>query len=273
MKIKVNQIEYHLILKNLEISKEKIPIIFLHGFTGSSEDWLFIFDKLPEKYFPIAVDLIGHGKTDSPEDTTYYTSSSIIKHLDSIFNQLNFKKIILCGYSMGGRAAISYCMHHPYRIIAAILESTTAGIEDISLKKERVCFDLLLAEKIKKDGIENFIDYWMNIPLFESLKEIPDYESIKNKKYQNNVIGLANSLMGFSTGLMPSYWDKLNLLEFPTLLITGSSDAKYTEIGKRMLLKLKNAQHKIAPSCGHNVHLEKPDVFIKFVCDFLKSIN
>lgn len=273
MKIKVNQVEFNLLLKDSELIKDKTPIIFLHGFTGSAEDWLFIFDKLPSNYYPIAIDLIGHGKTDSPEDTCYYTSCSIVNQLDSIFNQMNLEKIILSGYSMGGRAVLSYCMRHPDKIIAAILESTTAGIEDFSLKKERIAFDFLLADKILKDGIESFIDYWMDIPLFESLKEIPDYELIKHKKYRNNVIGLANSLMGFSTGLMPSYWDRLNLLNFPVLIISGSFDKKYTEIGNKMLTKLKNAQHKIVNSCGHNVHLEKPDVFTKFVCEFLKSIS
>ncbi|MEG8946642.1 2-succinyl-6-hydroxy-2,4-cyclohexadiene-1-carboxylate synthase [Rosettibacter firmus] len=271
MKIKVDQIEFNILIDEKNYKEEKTPIIFLHGFTGCAEDWLFIFDKLPSEYYPIAIDLIGHGLTDSPDDPNYYTCRAIVNQLNYIFESLKIHKLILCGYSMGGRAALSYCLHYPQKIIASIFESTTAGIEDITIKKERVISDFLLAEKIREEGIESFIDYWMNNPLFKTQKEIPEYELIKKKKYKNSVIGLSNLLMGFSTGLMPSYWDKINQLEFPVLLITGSLDEKYTSISKRMKEKLKNAEHKIAESCGHNVHLEKPDVFIKFVLDFLNN--
>ena len=39
----------------------KIPVIFLHGFTGNINDWSFI-GKLAAGYTPILIDLIGHGK-------------------------------------------------------------------------------------------------------------------------------------------------------------------------------------------------------------------
>ncbi|MCX7798175.1 MAG: 2-succinyl-6-hydroxy-2,4-cyclohexadiene-1-carboxylate synthase [Melioribacter sp.] len=273
MKININQINFNIIPDDFKFIEEKIPIVFLHGFTGSSEDWTFIFDKLPEKYSPLAIDLIGHGLSDSPENPNFYTCSAIINQLDLIFNFLTIKKLILCGYSMGGRAALSYCIRYPQKIVAAILESTTAGITDYTLKKEKVISDFLLAEKIRKEGIKSFIDDWMNNSLFQSLKKLPDFENIKNKKYKNNAIGLSNSLIGFTTGLMPDYWKKLNLLNFPILLISGNLDEKYTTIAKEMKLKLPDAEHKIANQCGHNVHLEKPDVFVKFVKEFLKKIE
>lgn len=271
MKIEVDGIKFNLLLNESNLATDKIPVIFLHGFTGCAEDWLFIFDKLPAQYFPIAIDLIGHGETDSPEDTSLYSSSSIIHQLDYIFTKLNLNRIVITGYSMGGRAAISYCMRYPEKIIAAILESTTAGIENIELKKERVEFDFLLAEKIKEEGVESFIDYWMSTPLFKSLKNISDYDSIKNKKIKNSIAGLTNSLYGFSTGLMPSYWDRLKLLNFPALILSGSNDSKYTCICKNLTMLIKNATHKIVENAGHNVHLEKPDVFTNFVSDFLNT--
>ena len=273
MKIIVNQIEFNILIDESNRSEEKIPIVFLHGFTGCAEDWHFIFDKLPDKYFPIAIDLIGHGLTESPDDSCYYTCTAIINQLGSIFDYLKIDKLIICGYSMGGRAALSYCLHFPEKLIAAIFESTTAGIEDFELKKQRVISDFILAEKIRKEGVENFIEYWMNLPLFESQKVITDYDLIKNKKYQNSVIGLSNSLLGFSTGLMPNYWNKLNLLKLPVLLITGALDEKYTAIAEKMKIRFQNAEHKIAENCGHNVHLEKPDVFINFVLNFLNNLE
>ncbi|MFA7227406.1 MAG: 2-succinyl-6-hydroxy-2,4-cyclohexadiene-1-carboxylate synthase [Melioribacteraceae bacterium] len=272
MKLKVEDIEFNLLLNESSFEQSKIPVIFLHGFTGDAGDWQFIVDQLPEKYFPVAVDLIGHGSTDSPKDQMHYTCSAIVRHLDSIFSQLNFEKVILVGYSMGGRVALSYSLKHTDRIIAAVLESTTPGIEDICMKKERVEIDYLFAEKIKKEGVESFINFWFDTPLFNSLKKLPNFKEVRSKRIANSVTGLSNSLMSFSTGLMTSYWDKIVSLNFPVLLITGDYDKKYTSINTKMRLKLPDARHNSVSDCGHNVHLEKPEVFTKLVNEFLKNI-
>jgi len=273
MKLKVDDIQFNLLINESEFSNEKTPIVFLHGFTGRAADWQFIFNKIPSKFFPIAIDLIGHGETDSPENQDYYSCHAIVRQIDSIIDQLNIKKFIIAGYSMGGRAALAYSFKNPQKIKAAILESTSPGIEDFGLKKERVEFDFLLSDKIKNEGVESFIKYWFNIPLFKSLKKLPHFEDEKKLRNQNNATGLANSLSSFSTGLMPSLWGKLSLLEFPVLLLSGELDEKYTDINNEMKNKLPKAIQKSIPGCGHNVHLEKPELFTKFVLDFLNSIE
>jgi len=273
MKLKVDDIQFNILLNKSDLKQDKIPIIFLHGFTGCANDWQFIFNKLPQKYLPIAIDLIGHGETDAPEDQKYYSCSSIVHQIDLIIEQLEIKKFIITGYSMGGRAVLSYCSKNPHKIIGAILESTTAGIDDIRLKIERVELDLLFADKIKSEGVRSFVDYWFDTPLFESLKKLPQFKQIKNERNKNNPIGLANTLAGFSTGLMTSCWDKLHTLNFPILLFSGELDEKYTGLGKKMQSIFPNAKHQIVSQCGHNVHLEKPELFIRFANDFLNSLE
>ena len=272
MKLKVDDIEFNLLLNESDLNGNKTPVVFLHGFTGDSTDWQFIFDRLPNTFIPVAIDLIGHGKTDSPKDETHYSCTAIVRQLDSIFSQLNLQRIILAGYSMGGRAALSYCLKHSQRVSAAILESTTAGIEDICMKKERVELDLLFADKIKNEGVESFINFWFDTPLFESLKNLPNFEEVKGKRIGNSVTGLANTLSSFSAGLMMSYWDKLPLLNLPILLISGELDAKYTNINIAMNSKFPNARHTTVSQCGHNVHLEKPELFTKLVVEFLNTV-
>ncbi len=272
MKLKVDNIQFNLLINESDFNNEKTPIVFLHGFTGRAADWQFIFNKIPPKFSPVAIDLIGHGKTESPANPDYYSCHAIVHQIDSILDQLNIKKFIITGYSMGGRAALAYSFKNPQKIKAAILESTSPGIEDFRLKKERVEFDFLLSDKIKKEGVESFIEYWFNIPLFESLKKHPYFGDEKKLRNQNSTTGLANILSSFSTGLMPSLWEKLPQLKFPVLLLNGELDEKYTDINNEMKNKLSNATHKSISECGHNVHLEKPELFTKFVVEFLNSL-
>ena len=273
MKLKLDGIQFNILFDESAHHSSKIPVLFLHGFTGCAHDWNFIFDRLPSNYFPFAIDLIGHGETDSPEDEDQYTCSAIVRHINSILNHFGFEKIIIAGYSMGGRAALSFSLMNPQKIIAGIFESATAGIEDVTAKKERVEHDFLLADKIKTEGIESFMEFWLSSPMFGKLQSLQNFDDLKNMRNKNSVTGLANSLSSFSTGLMNSYWNDLYKLEFPVLLITGENDEKFTSINKRMVQKLKLAKHKIIPQSGHNTHLEKPELFTNLVLEFLNKIE
>lgn len=272
MNLEIEGIKFNLLLDETSDRRNKIPIIFLHGFTGSSKDWNFIFNSLPKKFFPIAIDLIGHGETDSPEELCMYSCGSIIHQLNLISEKIGIDKFVIAGYSLGGRVALSYSIKYHNKILGAILESSTAGIEAISDKKERVEHDLLLADKIKSEGMEWFMKFWLELPMFHSLKEKFDIDYIRNERAKNNVIGLSNMLAGFSTGLMSSYWQELKYLEFPVLLITGSEDQKFTDINRRMGELIPNVDLKIIDNAGHNTHLEKPELFTKLVLDFLNSL-
>jgi len=273
MKVDVDGIGFNVLLHDSEYDNHKAPIIFLHGFTGNAADWQFIFHQLPKNYYPVAIDLIGHGGTDSPEDPKHYSCSSIVYQIYTIAQKLGFEKFLITGYSMGGRAALSFTLRHPSKIKALILESATAGIEDICDQKQRVQLDLLLADKIKEQGVESFTEFWFNTPLFQSLKNLTDFEAEKNKRNRNSVVGLTNMLSGFSTGLMPNYWERIHTIEMPVLLISGELDEKYTSINRTMKSLIPNSLHHIVPETGHNTHLENPVLFAKFVADFLNSIE
>lgn len=271
MIIKKDSLHFNVKIDEGNLNSGKMPIILLHGFTGSSNDWDFIFDKLPKDFFPVAVDLVGHGKSSSPIELDHYTPVAQIAQLDSIRTELGFGKVILCGYSMGGRLALSYAIKYPQKIEALILESASKGLQNETDKSERLKNDFALAEKINSDGIEKFIDYWMKIPLFNTLNNLSGdkYKSIVLSKLNNSVTGLSNSLRGFSTGNMDIELHKLNNANIPVLLITGRLDTKFTNINKYLKNEFKNAVHEVIDNAGHNTHTEKEEEYISIVTNFL----
>lgn len=254
--------------------RSKPVIIFLHGFSGSSEDWKEILPNINSSYSPIAIDLIGHGKSSCNKKENDYTVYEIINQLHFVLRYFKIKDPVICGYSMGGRAALSFTVNHPNIPGAIILESTTAGIENPEDKIARVTSDTELARNLLSVGMEWFTDHWMNIPLFESQKQLPKktLEEIRKRKLEQNPLGLALSLRGFGTGKMPSLWNNLRTLRQKTLYITGELDSKFTDINRKMLRFTQNAEHKIIPNSGHNTHLEKPEEFTILVNNFLKSL-
>ncbi len=249
-------------------------VILLHGFTGSSKDWEEIIPRLSPNYNYYTIDLIGHGNSDSPSDNEFYNTASLIEQLREFAVKITKDKFVLIGYSMGGRAALSYSIKYPGSIAGLILESTTAGIKDEEEKIKRIKKDEELAEFIKNHSIEEFIDYWMNLDIFDTQKRFANSKLtvIKNSKINNSKIGLSNSLKGFGAGIMPNYFDELKNLNFKTLLITGDLDEKFILINNEMVNLFPSAKHTSLKNSGHNTHLETPDAFIKTVNNFLNEI-
>jgi 2-succinyl-6-hydroxy-2,4-cyclohexadiene-1-carboxylate synthase len=251
--------------------KESAFVFLLHGFTGSSNDWSEIIPNLKNKFSYVAVDLIGHGKSDSPNELEHYKTPSLITQLDDIFKHFTKERFILIGYSMGGRAALSYAVDFPEKLAGLILESTSAGIADEKLRQERILHDEQVIEILEKKSLEEFFKFWMSQDLFSTLNSIPQKKLLKAKaeKLLNNKFGLVNSLRGFGTGVMPSLHDKLNSIKCKTLLITGELDTKFSNINKELKKNIINSRHEIVKDSGHIVHFEKPEEFLNIANNFL----
>ncbi len=259
----------------LNTSRNRLKnVLFIHGFTGSSHDWENIIRHLPENFNYYAIDLIGHGNSDSPNIKKLYYADSLINQLKEFTSRVINDKFILVGYSMGGRAALSYSVKYPETIEGLILESSTAGIKDENGRQERIKKDEEIADYIFHHSIEEFIDYWMDLDIFNTQKRFANskLEEIKDSKLINNKIGLSNFLREFGTGQMPPLYNQLKNIDTRTLLITGDLDEKFRLINNEMVSLIPSAEHVSLKNSGHNTHLETPDAFIKTVSSFLYEL-
>ena len=254
-------------------SSSKNYLFFLHGFSGSSSDWNEIIPRINNDFKIFAVDLVGHGQSDSPDDVSLYTTKSMVEQLYQVIKKITEEKIILAGYSMGGRAALSFKANHPEIIKGLILESSSAGIIDEQQRLERIQSDEKLAQFIENHSMEEFVDYWMNIDLFKSQKNLPKsiLTNVRKSKLKNNKTGLANSLRGFGQGIMPHLHNDVKNISIKTLLISGELDLKYAKINYELSKLFSHAQHITIKNAGHNIHLEQPSSFANVINNFLSE--
>lgn len=257
---------------NNENSRESV--FFVHGFTGCATDWVPVVSLLNKKYNYYLVDLVGHGKSDSPKEKHYYTIDSIVNQLKEIVLTLTNNKIVLAGYSMGGRIALNFALQNASMLRGLILESSTYGIIEEELRKERVLQDEKLADFIDNNPIDKFIDYWMNIDLFNTQRRFSNerLSRIREQKLENNKTGLSNTLRYSGTGIMKSLCNNLKDIPVKTMLISGELDTKFTDINAEMVKLFSYAEHCIIKNAGHNTHLEEPHRFIEVINKFLSVI-
>jgi 2-succinyl-6-hydroxy-2,4-cyclohexadiene-1-carboxylate synthase len=257
----------------LRPGKSSKYIFMLHGFTGSLNDFRNISERINPEYTIAGIDILGHGKSDSPEDTSLYSASDTSAQLQRVINEFTSEKIILAGYSMGGRAAVSFAVNYPSLLNGLILESCNPGIEDAHERELRVMQDSKIISILESSSMEEFTGFWMNLDIFSSQKKLPVeiQEAIKNAKLKNNKTGLINSLKGFGTGIMPSYLKELRNINIPTLIISGDLDKKYSSICAKMAGRIPVCKHINIPGAGHNTHLEQPEQYITAVNEYLSG--
>ena len=155
--VPINGIDYHVQRSN----NPALPVIvLLHGFTGSAGTWSEVIGLLKGKYHIVAVDLIGHGKTTAPLDSSRYSMEKQVADLETLFREFNIPKFTLLGYSMGGRIALSYTIKFPKRVASLLLESSTPGLKTDIERIERIKKDELLAQRISSEGIRLFVEFW-----------------------------------------------------------------------------------------------------------------
>ena len=246
-------------------------LVLLHGFTGSAASWGNLLDELAEDgYRVIALDLLGHGTSTAPRDPGRYTMFHAQQDILTALQQLGVQagKAILLGYSMGGRVALYISYSYYFR--ALILESASPGLAETHEREQRKKSDYALAEHIENVGVEEFVAYWENLPLFASQKNLPveRWEAQRRQRLNNRSLGLANSLRGLGTGEQPPLHEQLNRLDLPVLLLAGELDDKFCGIAREMAEHLPQSQLKIIPEAGHTLHLERPEQFKEAVLTF-----
>lgn len=248
-------------------------IVMLHGFTGSTKTWERVASLLPQ-YRIIAIDCIGHGQTESPNDDTVYQMEYQLAVLEEVFEVLQLTSFTLIGYSMGGRIALSYAIKYPRRVKTLILESASPGIRTEQERNVRKEADEALANKIQLHGVTSFVDTWENIPLFASQNRLPQHvqQAIREERLQQHEQGLANSLRGMGTGVMSPMWGKLHTLSMPVTLITGALDTKFVDIAREMTAFTQKVRHLIVNDVGHTIHVENPAEFATIVKETI-SLN
>jgi len=256
-------------ITNIEVTE---TIVFLHGFTGSSKTWEPVIKHLPTSIRCIAVDLLGHGKTESPQQSERYQMREQIIDLHTLLNSLHISDFTLVGYSMGGRIALAYALTYPDHVKRLVLESASPGIQSVDEQQTRIKADESLANKIAHEGLDAFIDFWQDIPLFQSQQNLPEIkrQAIRQERLQQSALGLVNSLKGMGIGRQPSYWSHLSKLNMPVIFITGEFDRKFHMIAKQMTKSIASSQHIEVLGVGHAIHVENPVQFATIIMEQMK---
>jgi len=176
----------------------------------------------------------------------------------------------MLGYSQGGRVALLTASRHPDLASCLITISAGAGIDDPDLRLARAEADRALAARMRGMTLDEFLTEWTSRgPTATDHLEVATREADLAIRRQNSVEGLAAALEGYGQGAQPSIWDSLDRITCPVMVMSGSGDARYTEVGDRLTDLLPHAEHVIIEGAGHNPLADRPEPSAAAISDFL----
>lgn len=250
-----------------------IPLLLLHGFTGRGSSWAGQLSALQRSHRTIAVDLLGHGRSDAPADPYRYAAERQAADLAQLLGALGASPADVLGYSMGARIALQLAVDVPSVVRRLVLESPSAGIADAAERERRRADDEALARMIEREGIPRFIDHWQALPIFAGHAALTPAarRRLRRQRLGHPVAGLANGLRGAGRGVMAPLHARLRDLRLPVLVIAGSQDPNGREQAIEVAQAIPAARLEIIDGAGHTPHLEQATIFGRHVVAFLTA--
>ena len=265
--IRVNDIDL-----NYEQSGKGETIVFLHGYTGSSQDWASQIPVVSTDYRAIAVDHRGHGKSEAPVTEEAYSIKIFSEDVYTLLGRLGITRCCLVGHSMGGFMALQLVLDHPDIVKALVLVDTSSGEFEVApgYAELRAKLDDLTRTK----GMEAAFEYDAahNPVRIERFKRHPDMREVTRRKMMNtSVDGYIYVARTFRS--WQPVTGRLGEIQVPVLIFLGEEDTAFVKASQILKEKIRGSELVTVPGVGHSPHEEAPQIFNTAFLGFLSKIK
>ena len=233
--------------------KSAAPILLIHGSTMTAEsEWSNVIPALAGRYFVIAPDCRGHGKSSNPNHS--YSFGKMAADLALLVRALGAERAHVIGHSNGGNVALVYLMEHPSATQTAILQAANARVTPDLVEREKRVFTpewveandpAWMQEMVALHGPTHGPDYWRDLTRM-TLKE---------------------TLAG------PNYTPQdLSQVKRPVLVIEGAEDPVNApgHQAEYIAQNIPGAELWRPEGIQHNVHKDLREEWIARVLEFFK---
>lgn len=236
------------------------PIVFLHGFTQTGRSWRPIAEHLARSgHTVVLVDLPGHGGSGHVRADLRRTADMVA----AVGGEATY-----VGYSLGGRVCLHLALMYPHLVTRLVVIGAHPGLDDDDERAARRDHDAAVAARLAAIGVDDFLAEWLGQPLFGRLTT--DTADLDDRR-RNTVEGLTSSLHMAGTGTQTSLWPRLRELTMPVLAVAGAEDAKFAPIAAQLAREAPHGRCVLVDGAAHAAHLERPDVVIGLLIDFVGS--
>jgi len=251
-------------------------IVFVHGLSGTWQNWLLNIPAFMDSHRVIAPDLPGFGESPMPREKISIKVYARI--LDALLRSLGVESAVVVGNSMGGFVAAELAISFATRVERLVLVSAAGlSIEEASraplLAGARVWAgtatwlgargqSVITRPRARRLGLQMIVRY----P--EKLSPELTYEITRGA-------GTAGFVPAMEALLSYGFRDQLSRIEVPTLVVWGRNDMLVPRGDAREYVRLigDNARREMFEDTGHLPMVERPTRFNRLVEAFASGAH
>lgn len=231
-------------------------LVLVHGWTCSVGHWRDQVPDLAKRNRVIAIDLLGHGKSDKPQIT--YNMNLFASVIDAVLQHAKVERAVLMGHSMGTPVARQFYRRYPQKTAGLIIVDGA-----LAPFGNKAMFDNILTN-LRGPDYETFLRQ-----MFAGMKgpnlsaEAQERIATSTKNTPQHVI--VSAMEGMADD---SIWgkDKINV---PTLAIMAKNPMFPADIEQQYKVLAPDLDFQIWEGVGHFLMMEKPKEFNAAVITFL----
>lgn len=250
------------------------PLLLVHGFTGSKEDFADHLDALAAAgWHVVAPDLRGHGQSDKPGGEHDYTLDLFAGDLLALADRLGWERFSLVGHSMGGMVAQLVALGAPERLDSLILMDTGHGPVQIDPALARGA-----AELVRSAGMGALADILGTAggpdepPAAARLRRLrPDLVAEWDLRLRSTSAAMY-AAMALTMLAQDDRLERLRGLEVPTLVLVGAQDGPFLADSHRMSEAIPGARLAVVPDAGHSPQRENAAAWRTAIVSFLDAV-
>ena len=240
-----------------EVTGSGPPILFTHGFAGTSRIWRHQANALATSNEIIRWDMRGHGQTKSPAKPDAYSVDETVDDMAALLDHLGHDRAIIAGHSLGGYMALAFLLKYPERVDALLVVATGPGYKSDAPRDEWNMMANGLAQRLEKNGLTELL-------ALDREMDLADHASAPK---------LAMAARGLLVQRDSGIIDSLPSIQIPTLIVVGEKDRGYVSPSRYMAKKIPNARLVTIPNAGHAVNVHQTDDFNTAAREFLGQIK
>jgi esterase len=243
-----------------------VPLIVIHGLFGAADNWRSHILRWSEERHIVSLDLRNHGRSGHADDMSYHAMAADVV---ALMNSLNIKHAHILGHSMGGKVATQMALDHP-RLVSSLILADIAPVPygprhgDVLAGLNAVDTSTLQS---RKQGLEILAAYIDDIKVCQFLIKSLYRNTAGEFAWRFNLAAIEKQYQNISAAPQGSSYTG------PVLVIKGEESAYIQPEHRAAFAKfLPKAQLKVMTGCGHWLHAEKPDLFVRLVSRFLQAL-
>jgi pimeloyl-ACP methyl ester carboxylesterase len=246
------------------------PVLLLHGSgpgVSAWANWQHTIPALAEHHRVLALDLVGFGNTERPNDIRY-SAETWVDHVWGFLDAMQIERASIVGNSLGGFLALAMAIKRPERLNRMVLLGTpgpgmkpTEGLA--AMRTYEPSYEAMEELLIKYFAVDPSIITPELVQLRHEASIAPGaFETYR--KMEINPKTAASDL-----GIEVADYARIAT---PTLIVHGREDRVIpVEVGINLMNTLPNADLHVFSRCGHWIQVERAVEFSAVVDQFLSS--